>query len=172
MALEEIIDVWKEIRSGLIDEVSLIPEESLTFRATRATRSVAEIIHHIVEAQTFLVGEMCKADTNLKEALPRQLKRIKETHPVESKGAIIELLKSSMESAEATLRSFGEEALKETTERLDGKTMSKLDFMHFLIRHEMYHRGQVTVYERLMQVEPALTTKLNQFLASVQQSNS
>ena len=171
MALEEIIDVWKEIRSGLIDEVSLIPEESLTFRATPATRSVAEIIHHIVEAQTFLVGEMCKADTNLKEALPRQLSKGKEARPVESKEEIIESLNSSMESAEAALRSFGEEPLKVTTERLDGKTMSKLDFMHFLIRHEMYHRGQITVYERLIEVEPALTTKLNQFLASIQQGD-
>jgi uncharacterized damage-inducible protein DinB len=39
--------------------------------------------------------------------------------------------------------------------------MSKLDVLTFAVAHEMYHRGQLTVYERLLGVEPALTQYFN-----------
>jgi uncharacterized damage-inducible protein DinB len=42
--------------------------------------------------------------------------------------------------------------------RFDGKQMIKITFMSFAIAHEMYHRGQLTVYERLLGIEPALTS--------------
>ena len=71
-----------------------------------------------------------------------------------------------MESSEATLRAFGEEALKETVVGLDGKPIPKLSFLSLYISHEMYHRGQISVYERLMQIEPALTVKFKEFLAA------
>jgi uncharacterized damage-inducible protein DinB len=71
-----------------------------------------------------------------------------------------------MESAEAALRSFGEEALRERVQGLDGKTISKLHILYLYITHEMYHRGQISVYERLMNIEPALTAKLREFLAA------
>jgi uncharacterized damage-inducible protein DinB len=37
--------------------------------------------------------------------------------------------------------------------------MSKISFMSFAIAHEMYHRGQLTVYERLLNIEPVLTQR-------------
>jgi uncharacterized damage-inducible protein DinB len=45
------------------------------------------------------------------------------------------------------------------TKRFDGKEMTKTAFMSFAIAHEMYHRGQLTVYERLLGIEPALTQR-------------
>lgn len=79
-----------------------------------------------------------------------------------------------MEQAEARLRAFGEESLSEklhgllgeTEQGLDTKSMSKLDLLHSYISHEMYHRGQISVYERLMKIEPAATAKLREFLAA------
>jgi uncharacterized damage-inducible protein DinB len=38
--------------------------------------------------------------------------------------------------------------------------------LYFYITHEMYHRGQITVYERLMQIEPAATAKVRELLAA------
>ena len=69
-----------------------------------------------------------------------------------------------MESAEAAMRAFGEEALREKVQY--GKMMSKLDILYLYITHEMYHRGQITVYERLLQIEPAATAKVRELLAA------
>jgi uncharacterized damage-inducible protein DinB len=84
------------------------------------------------------------------------------------------LLRSTMESAEAALCAVGEEALREKViPRRDGKMMSKLGYLCFIISHENYHRGQMALYERLMEIEPALTTKFRQLLTEpVSLSNS
>ena len=38
------------------------------FRATDQTRSVAEVLQHIIESQKMIVGEASRPDTNLKRA--------------------------------------------------------------------------------------------------------
>jgi uncharacterized damage-inducible protein DinB len=48
---------------------------------------------------------------------------------------------------------------------LDGKPKIKTDFLNFVISHEMYHRGQLTVYERLLGIEPQLTQRLKKLFA-------
>jgi uncharacterized damage-inducible protein DinB len=168
MSLEELLNIWKEVRAGLITELEQIPAEQFGFQATPESRSVAGMIRHIGEAQKFLMGELCRPDTDFKRVPLRELveKHAAEAHSGGDKEELIGWLRSTMESAEADLRSFGEEALREKVQGMDGRTMSKLSFLYFYITHEMYHRGQISVYERLMKIEPALTTKLKEFLAA------
>ena len=37
------------------------------------------------------------------------------------------------------------------------KQCTKLEMLNFTVAHEMYHRGQLTVYERVLGIESALT---------------
>lgn len=168
MSLEEMLTVWKEVRAGLVAELGQIPADQFGFQATPESRSVAGIIRHIVGAQEFLTGELCRPDTDFKRVPIRELveRHAAEAHSGGDKEELIGSLRSTMESTEASLRAFGEEALKEEVQGLDGKTMSKLIFLYIYITHEMYHRGQISVYERLMKIEPALTAKFREFLAA------
>ena len=168
MSLEEMLDFWKEVRTGLIAELAQIPAEQFGFQATPESRSVAGIIRHIVEVQKFSTGELCRPDTDFKRVPIRELaeRHAAGAHSGGDKEELIGSLRSTMESAEAALRAFGEEALREKVQGLDGKTMSNLVFLYFYITHEMYHRGQISVYERLMQIEPAMTAKVREFLAA------
>lgn len=168
MTLEQVLGVWKEVRSGLIAEVERIPSEQFGYQAAPESRSVAGIIRHIAGTQEFLMGELCRPDTDFKRVPIREIveKHAAEAYSAGDKEELIASLKSTMELAETTFRQFGEDALTEKIETMDGKMMSKLDFLHFYIGHEMYHRGQLTVYERLMQIEPALTVRFKEFLAA------
>jgi uncharacterized damage-inducible protein DinB len=123
-------------------------------------RSVAQLLQHLVESQKFLVGEACRPDTNLmRKSFAEQIKDYApDVREVNDKEAILELLGSAMDDAEAQLRGAADE-MKNTMTRFDGKQMTKLAFMSFAIAHEMYHRGQLTVYERLLGIEPALTRR-------------
>ena len=167
MSLEEMLDFWKEVRAGLITELAQIPAEQFGFQATPESRSVAGIIRHIVEVQKFSTGELCRPDTDFNRVPLRELveKHAAASHSGGDKEELIGSLRSTMESAEAALRAFGEEALKEMVQGPAGKPMSKLGLLYLYIGHEMWHRGQISVYERLMQIEPALTAKLREFLA-------
>jgi uncharacterized damage-inducible protein DinB len=178
MSLEETLDIWKGVRAGLIDELAQIPAEKFGFQATPESRSVAGIIRHIAETQKFITGELCRPDTDFKRVPDSGLveRLAAEAHSGGDKEKLIGSLRSNMESAEAALRAFGEEALREevqglireTEQGLDEKTMSKLDILHLYITHEMYHRGQICVYERLMQIEPAATAKVRDLLSKLQ----
>ena len=48
----------------------------------------------------------------------------------------------------------------------DGSQQTKLAFLTFGMSHEMYHRGQLTVYERLLNIEPALTKMFREMTAA------
>src|SRR5215813_5457953 len=171
MSLEEMLDVWKEVRAGLIAELAQIPAEQFGFQATSESRSVAGIICHIIETQKFLTDKMCRPDTDFKRLPKGQIRELVERQAAEAhsggdKEELIGSLRSTIESAEAALRAFGEEGMREKVAGLDGKKRSKLVLLYLYITHEMYHRGQISVYERLMRIEPALTAKVKQFLAS------
>ena len=166
MSVDMLIKTWKEFRNGLIAEVEQIPEEQFSFRATPETRSIVELLQHIVESQKILVGEASRADASLRrQSFADHLNEYApEVKSVTDKNGLLELLRSSMEVCEANIRSNGE-MLNESMSGLDGKPTPKLKVVNFAMSHEMYHRGQLTVYERLLNLEPALTRHFAKMVA-------
>lgn len=166
MLLESSIENWKEVRTGLISEVSQIPADQFLFRARAETRSVTGILHHVLEAEQVLIGEVCREDTDFARLPFTQLvaEYAGDIPSLEGKENLLERLTNNFKLTEERLRSFGEEAMQKEMRRLDGRVMPKLAFLNFVINHEMYHRGQITVYERLLYIEPAITVRVNEFL--------
>jgi len=166
MSIDRLIESWSEVRAGLIKEASQIPEGQFSFRATPETRNVAELLQHIVEAQKMLVGEVCRPETNLmRQSFAAHIREYApEVAAIGEKNGLLELLRGSMETSEASIRGCGE-GLQQTMRRFDGKEVSKHDFLNFAVAHEMYHRGQLTVYERLLGIEPALTQQFRKLFA-------
>jgi len=174
MSLEELLHTWKEVRAGLIVEIEQIPAEQFGFQATPESRSVAGIIRHIVEVPKFSTAELCRPDTDFTRVPFRELvaRDAEVSYSSGDKEELIESLRSSMGSTEAALRAFGEDALKEKIPGPFGKPVSKLHYLHLNMSHEMYHRGQIGIYERLLKIEPASTAKLREFLATKDPSAS
>ena len=160
MSVDAIIGSWREVRAGLIDEASQIPTDKFSFRAANGMRTVAELLQHLMESQKFLVGEACRPDTNLlRKSFAENIKDYApDVRSVKDKDGILHLLANAMDDTDKQLREHSDE-MKNTMKRFDGKEMTKLAFMSFAIAHEMYHRGQLTVYERLLHIEPALTQR-------------
>ena len=166
MSVETLLGLWKNARSGFITEVERIPENKFTYQPTPETRTVAELVHHVIGAQKFFVGEACRPDTNLmRRPFSEHTKAYGEgVDDVTDKNRLIELMRSSMEEAEKTIKANAD-GLNEMMTGLDGRQLSKLAFLMFGMSHEMYHRGQFTVYERLLNVEPALTEMFRKMTA-------
>ena len=159
--------LWKDIRNGLIDEVEKIPEEQMSFRATPDTRSIAEILQHIVETQKILVGEACREDSNLmRQSFAAHGQEYGAgVHDVTDKQGLIDLLRSSMEAAETAVLSQAD-LWDAPMNGLTGQPTTKGAILTFASGHEMYHRGQLTVYERLLNIEPVLTVRLKKLFAA------
>lgn len=167
MSAEVIIGMWKDVRNGLIGEVEKIPADQFSFRATPETRSVAEVLQHIIEVQKILVGETCRDESNLRRQsfAAHTTEYAPEVRNAADKQAIIDELRRSMEVAEPCIRSYAEK-WNEPMNSIDGRPSTKGAILTFAVSHEMYHRGQLTVYERLLDIEPALTGKLKKLFAA------
>ena len=167
MSAETIIALWKDARGGLIEEVERIPEDQFSFRATPDTRSVAEVLHHIISTQKIIVGEACRPDTNLRRQsfAAHANEYAPGVSEVNDKNGLLELLRSSMDEAATSINSYADH-LGDTMMGLTGQPLTKTAFLTFGLSHEMYHRGQLTVFERLLSIEPALTEKFRRLTAS------
>jgi len=167
MSAQIAMKSWKDIRNGLIDEVEKIPAEQMSFRATPDTRSIAEILQHIVETQKILVGETCRENSNLlrQSFAAHGQEYAPGVHDITEKQGLIDLLRSSIEAAEATVLAHAG-MWDAPMNGLTGQPTTKGAILTFASGHEMYHRGQLTVYERLLNIEPVLTVKLKKLFAA------
>jgi uncharacterized damage-inducible protein DinB len=156
--VEGVCDQWQEVRNGLIKEVEQIPAEQMGFKPASESRTVVELLQHIVETQRVITGEMCRENTNFQRGFSALMAEFAgDAREATTKEAVIELLRSSLEVTKAMVVGFGDANFEKGMTRFDGKQCAKLDMLNFIVAHEMYHRGQLTVYERLLGIEPALT---------------
>lgn len=156
--VESICEQWQDVRNGLIKEVELIPAEQMEFKPASESRTVIEILHHIIEIQRVLAGEMCRDNTNFQRGFPALMADFADNaKEATTKEAVLALLRSSLEETKAMVASFGDANFAKDMTRFDGKQCTKIEMLNFTVAHEMYHRGQLTVYERFLGIEPALT---------------
>ena len=157
--LEESLEAWRDVREGLIAEVENIPGDQFDYRPTPEVMSVRDMVRHILEAAMLMTGELTRPDTNLKRKPFKELMAMyaQPAYDATTKEELVALLKSQLDEGESKFRASGELAQLQFLERFDGKQGTKLQWFHHGIAHEMYHRGQICTYVRMMGLTPALT---------------
>ena len=160
--LEETLEAWSDVRQGLIEELENIPDNRFDFRPTPDTRSVAELTQHILEVAFMMTGELTRPDTDFRRAPWPELLDLYAAHVKQatSKRQLIDLLAESYQQAEQGFLAAGELHMLQLIERFDGQRGTRLAWLNHEIAQEMYHRGQIATYQRLMGIEPALTRKI------------
>lgn len=160
--LEEALEAWQDARNGVIDELENIPEEKWTFRPTPEVKSVRELAVHILEVAMLMTGELTRRDTDFRRApWPELLKMYAApAYELHAKKDLLGLLTSQLEEGVEKFLTAGELHMLQFIERFDGKPGTRLAWLHHGVAQEMYHRGQLTLYARLLGLEPALTQKI------------
>jgi uncharacterized damage-inducible protein DinB len=160
--LDEAIEAWEDARLGAFDEAENIPEKHWDFKPTPEVRSVRELVVHILEVAMFMTGELTRPDTNFKRAPIDALVSgyAAAAYRAESRDELLELMKSQLEDGTAAFRKVGELHMLQLIERFDGQLGTRLAWFHHGIAQEMYHRGQLTTYARLLGIVPALTKRI------------
>jgi len=160
--LEETLEAWRDVREGIVEEVRNIPAEEFGFRPAPGTKSVCELIQHILEVSMMMTGELTREDTDLKRLPWPDLlaEYARDAHEATTKAELLGLLDAQMHDAERRFREVGELALMQYLERFDGKPGTKMQWLHHGIAQEMYHRGQLALYARLLGLTPALTQQI------------
>jgi uncharacterized damage-inducible protein DinB len=169
----ELASAFRTVRKNTIQIAEEIPEANYGYRVTPDCRSVAEtFVHiavsprvaeqiHIIERLNTLVGfdyfkavEAIQAEQNT----PR------------SKAQILDLLRIEGDKFAKILEGATEEFLAERVEYPEGmipSSKSRFEMLMSTKEHEMHHRGQLMVIERLLGITPHLTREMQERMASI-----
>lgn len=157
--LDETLEAWRGVRGGVIDEVRNFSIGEFGFRPNPKSRSVTQLVQHILEVAMMMTGELTRPDTDFHRAPWPKLLALYAgpAYRAKSKVQLVRLLKTQQRDAERKFRRAGSLALYQFITRFDGKPGTRLAWLNHGIAHEEYHRGQLALYARLLGRVPALT---------------
>jgi uncharacterized damage-inducible protein DinB len=170
---KELARSFRTVRNNTIKIAEDIPEEQYGFRPAEGCRSVAETLVHIavmprVQEQIHIV-EHCRTLANF-DFFGMMGKLQAEVKAPRTKAQVLELLRSEGEKYATILEGASDEFLGETVEypqEMDPRVKSRFEMMSSPKEHEMHHRGQLMVIERLLGITPHQTRQMEERIASM-----
>lgn len=160
--LEEALEAWEGVRRGVLREAEGIPDDRYDFRPHEDARSVRELIEHILESAEMMVGELTRPDGDFpRQSFPEHMAEHASNLPDDPDPVELrDLLQMRFADGAARFRAAGELEMLQFIRRFDGERGTRLAWFNHGIAHEMYHRGQLAMYARIMGLVPALTRQI------------
>ncbi len=157
--IEEALEYWYEVRRGFIRELKNIPAGRITYRPTLETRNIMELVQHVLGYSIVTVEELVREDSNFHRATYAQLVNIYAPNitRAQTHEELVNLLVEQYKDGNDRLRALGELTMLQLVNTKDGTKGTRLSLFWDSIAHEQYHRAQLTIYERLLGLEPVLT---------------
>ena len=150
----------RAVRANTILMADDIPESKYDYRPTPASRSVAETLVHIAWLGTSdrILHEEEHLDALEGFDFPALLGKSEvEEKRRRSKAEILELLRSEGERHASWLEQRPEAFLAERVQLPGGGSVSRFEMFLATKEHELHHRAQLTVIDRLIGVVPRFT---------------
>ena len=161
----ELASGFRTVRKNTVQVAEDIPEAQYDFKAAPETMSVSETPRHLAFAPMMYedMHREKRVTTLVGYDFPALIGRIRtaEGQP-RSKAEIVELLKSEGERFASWLESTTPEFLEETFSGPTGDVRSRLESLLSPKEHEMHHRGQLMLIERMLGIVPHLTRQRQQ----------
>jgi uncharacterized damage-inducible protein DinB len=164
---------FRTVRGNTIKVAEEIPAEKYSFKATPETRSVAQLLTHIAVGDTFQnqIHVVEKRSTLEGIDFPSLIQRvIAEEQKSRSKEEIIELLRSRGEKFAAFLEGLSDQFLSEPVvmpHDAQPPTKSRFEMLMSVKEHEMHHRAQLMLIERMIGQVPHLTREMQARMAAM-----
>ena len=170
---KELARSFRTVRNNTIKIAEEIPEDKYGFRVAEGCRSIAETLAHValmsrvqeqihgVERRTTLVGF---------DFFGMMGKLQAETATPRTKAEVLDLLRSEGDKYATFLEGASEEFLGEQVQYPEGMeppVKSRFEMLIAPKEHEMHHRGQLMVIQRLLGLKPHLTRHMEERIASM-----
>ena len=173
---KELAAAFRTVRNNTIKIAEEIPEDKYTFQAASYSRTVAQTLVHIATATRF--ATVVHGEQKLKTMEGFNFYSF--IHPImeeekkpRTKAEIIDLLRTSGDKFADWLSGLGEDFLGESVSFPAGmQPPSKTRFEMLLgpKEHEMHHRAQLMVLQRMLGLVPHLTREQQARMAQMQQA--
>jgi uncharacterized damage-inducible protein DinB len=169
---KELADSIRTVRKNTLIIAEEIPEEQYGFRPAPDTRTVAQLLTHIAVLQRMPEQiHFIERRTTLQgfdfPGLMRSI--VAEEQRPRSKAQIIALLRDEGERWAKWLESQSDDFLAERVKFPAGMmppTKTRFEMLLGTKEHEMHHRGQLMLIERMLGIVPHLTRHMQERMAA------
>ncbi len=169
---KQLAESFRTVRKNTLAIAEDVPEDKYDFRPMPETRSVGELLAHIALAPTFQrkVHAEERRTTLAGFDFPALMKQMSaEEKGPRTKAQTIELLTSSGEAWAKWLEGLDDGFLGEVVTMPPGgtpPTRTRFDMLLSVKEHEMHHRGQLMLIERILGIVPHLTRRMQERVAA------
>jgi uncharacterized damage-inducible protein DinB len=174
---KELAASFRTVRKNTILVAEDVPEDKFTFRAFPEGRSVGELLAHLVVScawQYQLHAVDRRSSFEGFDFVSAIQKSAAEENQPRSKARLIELFTGSGEKWAAYIEGLGEDFLAERAQMAAGSvppSRSRFEMILGVKKHEMHHRGQRMLIERLCGIVPHMTRDIQAHLVASELPN-
>jgi uncharacterized damage-inducible protein DinB len=160
---QQLADSFRTVRKNTLAIAQDIPEEKYSFRPATDTRSVGELLAHIALSNGFQnqIHAEERRTTLAGFDFPALMQRLSaEEKTSRTKEQTVLLLKTSGDQWAGWLEGLTDDFLGEQVAMPQGAapaSRSRFDMLLSVKEHEMHHRGQLMLVERMIGIVPHLT---------------
>jgi len=175
---KELADSFRTVRKNTILVAEDIPEAQYGYRAAAETRSVAEMLVHIASApglQERIHGAERRTTLEGFDFPGVMGKMIESEKQPRSKAEVIKLLRENGDRFARWLDGLTDDFLAERVAMHPGMTpesKTRFDMILGVKEHEMHHRAQLMLIERILGIVPHLTRDMQARIAAMTQAKA
>lgn len=159
----DLARAFRTVRKNTLEIAKEIPEENYSFRATEGTMTVGEMLAHLAASPSWqLVAHRDDKKTMIGfEDFPRYMSAANAyAASLTTKDAIIHALETDGETLAGWFDSLSDETLAETVSfppPIQPAQKTRFEMLMGIKEHEMHHRAQLMVMQRMLGIVPHLT---------------
>lgn len=169
----DLADSFRTVRKNTIIVAEEIPEDKYGFRAAPETRTVAQTLYHVaaapkIQQQIHAVERRSTLEGFDFPGLVRRL--IAEEQTPRTKAQIIALLREDGERWAAWVDQQSDDFLAERVQYPAGMSpasKTRFEMLMGVKEHEMHHRAQLMLMERMVGIVPHLTRQMQERMAAI-----
>jgi uncharacterized damage-inducible protein DinB len=169
---KDLAGSFRTVRKNTLTIAQDIPEEKYGFRPAPDTRTVGELLAHISVSHSFQhqIHAQERRTSMAGFDFPTLMQRLRaEEKAPRTKEQTLELLRTSGEKWAGWLDTLADDFLAEQVAMPPGGTpasKSRFDMILSVKEHEMHHRGQLMLIERIIGIVPHLTREMHARMAA------
>ena len=166
----DLAGAFRQVRSNTIQIAEEIPEDKYDFRAAPDTRSVGQLLVHIAVAPRLHLHMHRNrlADLQTVNFFELVAPIAAEETRARSKAEVVALLKSEGDGFASYLDGLADAFLAETVAMPPGAqppVKTRFEMLMSVKEHEMHHRGQLMLVQRMLGLVPHLTRQMQERMA-------
>jgi uncharacterized damage-inducible protein DinB len=171
---KELVDSFRTVRKNTIVVAEEIPEDKYSFAAAPDVRTIEKLLVHIAishwwQDQIHLEKRTSMEGFDFQPLMQRVMAEESKSH---TKAEVLDLLRKEGEIWANFVSGLSEDFLSQSITNMAGGTppsRTRFEMILSAKEHEMHHRGQLMLMQRIIGIVPHLTRAMQERMAQMQQ---